>query len=159
MVSSLLDPPRAQHLSTRSRATTLDASQVSVLRHRHQYPHCFTFFACGRCCLRSMPEPKGWRLNRSALLRLLGQAGKKPANAKELASTALERLAVKHNLVSTASLCALPDEVSTTTCTPSDRLEDITCVSDSQLTDLTTAAAFKLLLAVYEWIKRRLMLR
>lgn len=106
----------AQHLSMRSRGT-----QPWTLRRCRcfgtdvDYPAPLHLLACGRCCLRSMPEPRGWRLNRSALLRLLGQAGKKPANAKDLASTALERLAVKHNLVSTASLCDLPDKVSGTT--------------------------------------------
>jgi hypothetical protein len=123
-------------------AQTLDASQVSALLHKHLYLPLATH-GSDCCCLDTMPEPRGWRLNRSALLRLLGQAGKKPANAKELASTALERLAVKHRLVSTASLCALPDEVSVTTCTSTHRLGIIACVSDSTLTDLTTAACLQ----------------
>jgi hypothetical protein len=61
-----------------------------------------------------MPDPKGWRLSRSSLLRLLGQAGQKPANAKELTDRDLERLASRHRLISTASLCDLPDQVSAT---------------------------------------------
>lgn len=58
-----------------------------------------------------MKEPAGWRLSCGQLKKILKQAGRSPANARELTQSELQRLAQNEGLVSRKTLTDLPDKV------------------------------------------------